>query len=98
MSGGWTPLFAVLCRVFFLVQVSADVDKRLVLLIHIVDHFDDLAFDCVYCERLLLFVPIVAVGNATAVPLSVGGSRKHNGSNTLGGHIALQLRKDQNDF
>ena len=67
-------------------------------LVEVVDVEDDLRLVVEDMEDLLLFVVGIAEGYLAAVPDAAVGSRQHDGADTLGSHVALQLGEDEDDF
>ncbi len=66
--------------------------------VEVVDVEDYLCLLLDDAEHPELFVVGISEGNLAAVPHAVVGTGQHDGADSLGGHVALQLGKDQNDF
>ena len=80
------------------VHVLGNVEQRLVLFVELGHLFDGLGLVLNDGESAAVLVPCVPIRNTPTVPLAVVGSGQHDGRDTLGGHLPLQLGEDENDL
>ena len=81
-----------------LVQVPCHLQGGAILPVHLIYHAYHGGLSLVDAELLQLFVVPIPEGDPAAVPKPLFGPGQHYGGDTLGGHVPLQLSKDQDDF
>ena len=98
MEGDRVPFIAGSCAVSFGVQYARLPDQGALLLVKVMDQLNDRRFRFARSEVVGIVVIVVTVRYPAAVPLTVICPGNHGGCHTLGSHVPLQLRKDQDDF